>query len=176
MHTPESREKIRQARLSGDLSGSKNGMFGRKHTDVSKDKMSETRSQMVLDGRYPTYGRRHKKGYYSSVKTNREAFYRSGWELAMMKHLDADVLVETWEFETVRIQYSYNDHKRWYVPDFIVNYVDGTRWMFEIKPKEFVDTEKNRLKENAAIRHCEEQGFAGYCTLTGDELRAMKVI
>lgn len=176
MHTPEARAKHKRSQELRDRSGSKNGMFGRKHSIESCDKMSETRTAMMLAGVYPTFGTRTKKGTYVSTKTGRSHFFRSGWEEAVMKYLDACDVVATWNYECVRIPYYYNNNKRWYVPDFIVTFWGGEADMWEVKPKKFVSTQKNELKESAAREWCKQNDISTYRVLTGDDLKAMGIL
>jgi hypothetical protein len=166
MHTVEVREKLKQAHVRSPRSGEKNGMYGRHHTDMSRDKMSETRSQMVVEGRYPTFGSRTKKGIYTSTKTGQEHFYRSGWELSTMQRLDVDASVVTWQYEAVRIPYIYDNHKRWYVPDFIITFQDGHREMWEVKSTWLLKAEKTMLKEEAARIWCQTNDVQKFEVIT----------
>lgn len=176
-HSQETKDKIsRHHKEIGCLLGKKNGMFGHKHTKQAKESMSEKHADLLVKGLQRPYGKNSQKGTFENpLKSNRPAHYKSGWELAFMRWLDLNPAVASWEFESVRIPYYYNEHKRWYVPDFIVTYSDGSRKMYEIKPKEFVNSEKVLLKEQAGKSYCDQQGIDKYEILTGDSLRQMKI-
>ena len=93
-----------------------------------------------------------------------------------MEWFDMAPLVETWDYECVRIPYVYNEHKRWYVPDFLVTYTDGHREVWEVKPEEFIRSEKNVLKTEAGHAWCAENGVACYRTITGHTMQTMKFV
>jgi len=85
-------------------------------------------------------------GKYVSLKGQQSFFYRSTWELAMMQYLDADINVSSWQYECVKISYTYGNRTCWYIPDFTVVYADGRRLMYELKPKAFVNDKKIQAK------------------------------
>lgn len=92
-----------------------------------------------------------------------------------MKHLDARDDVASWDYESFRISYVYDNHKRWYVPDFTVKFIDGRSEVWEIKPKEFILSERNVLKTKAAEDWCSENE-SKYVIMTGDDLRSNGII
>lgn len=158
---------IKDARSANPLIGEKNGMFGRKHTEESKDAMSATRTQRMVEGKYKEYGKNnHRSGTYVSSKTGKEYWFRSSWELACMKYLDANENVVTWEYESVRISYIYDNHKRWYVPDFLITFTDKHSEMWELKPAKFCENEKTALKSRAAKQFCNENLISCFQILT----------
>jgi len=170
-HSEESKQKMSESASNGSRLGEKNGMFGRKHTDSAKNTMSDAKSKLILEGKFFAYGTRNKKGHYESTKNGNRHFYRSGWELAVMQFLDESSEVKNWEFESIRIPYMYDCHKRWYVPDFLVTYSDETRKLIEIKPKQFFEAERVILKSEAAQKWCVENN-ASYLIVDKDVLKS----
>ena len=73
-----------------------------------------------------------------------------------------------WDSECLRISYI-NVTKRWYVPDFFVEYTAGRKEIWEIKPKEFVDSRACQLKTEAAQKYCEQSAIDAYVILTRDD-------
>jgi hypothetical protein len=62
--------------------------------------------------------------------------YRSGWELVAAKHFDDDPLVASYAYEPFKIPYISNKKLgkiRNYIPDFLVEYVDGRINLIEVK-------------------------------------------
>lgn len=175
MHTPEVHEKIRQARLANPPRGEKNGMFGRRHSDETRAKQSEAKTRLIIEGKFKPYETRCRNGDHKSDKAGRTMHYRSGWEFAVMKHLDVNPDVMTYEYESVRVSYRYNDNKRWHVPDFIITFHDGRREMWEVKPETYIDTEKVKLKSEAARVYCEQNGMR-YLVFTRQVLRERGII
>ena len=87
-----------------------------------------------------------------------------------MKHLDSCDVVTTWDYECVRIPYTYNDNKRWYVPDFIVTFWGGESEMWEVKPKEFHLTERVIRTSEAGKKYCAENDIISYILIDKDAL------
>lgn len=176
-HSDISIQLIKDARQANPLVGANNGMFGRKHDEESKNAMSATRTQRMIEGKYKEYGRNnHRSGAYLSNKTERQCWFRSSWELAAMQYLDKNENILSWESESIRIPYRYNDNKRWYVPDFIVTFVDRHREIWELKPQKFCENEKTILKSEAAKKYCAENGVESYKLLTKEILQAMGIL
>lgn len=179
-HTDETKEKLRLSHaISGRSKGQNNGMYERGHTEISRAKMSETHSRNIIEGKAYIYGgSKHKSGWHTSSKGNDEQpmFYHSSWEEALMFHFDEDKNVIRYVFERLRIAYYYQGKKRHYVPDFLVTYCDGRRSLIEIKPKQFLDNEKTKLKAEAAQIYCETNGIEKYEILTGEILRERGII
>jgi hypothetical protein len=180
-HTEETKAKLRLSHaLTGRSKGTKNGMYGRGHTEASRVKMSEAHSRNIVEGKGYIYGGTgHSHGQYTSSKGNdgQSMYYRSSWERAMMFYLDADESVTRYDFERLRIEYwDIDHHKRHYVPDFLVTYADGHRAMYEIKPKQFLNNEKTKLKAEAARAYCEANGVQTHEILTGELLRERGII
>jgi hypothetical protein len=175
-HTDETKARIREAKRLNPPVGEKNGMFGKKHTEESRVKMSEANSIGILSGNRKSYGKNgHVRGDYVSSKTRKIHHYRSSWELAAMKYLDKVDSVLRWDSECLRISYI-NVTKRWYVPDFFVEYTDGRKEIWEIKPKEFVDSRACQLKTEAAQKYCEKSAIDAYVILTRDDLKTRGIL
>jgi TnsA-like endonuclease N terminal len=139
---------------SGELShaGEKNTMWG--HTpnmssDESKLRYSKAAIKRVLDGKSCTFTN-HKSGKYVSFKTGIEMFYRSSWELIVMKWLDKSENVVSYNHEPFTIQY---DEVRHYLPDFLITFSDGKKLLIEVKPEEFLQYEAVIKKMNAGIAY-----------------------
>lgn len=93
-----------------------------------------------------------------------------------MQWLDENDAVETYAVESLRIPYYVDDHKRWYVPDFLVTFSDGRRELWEVKPAQFIDNERTQFKAAAACAYCESKGIATYRLLTRVELEALEIL
>lgn len=177
-HTEESRVKM-QGSHKGKHNGPLNGMYGRNHDEEAKAKMSDAHTQLMIVGKRGYGNNGHLNGWYTSSKGNdgQPMFYRSSWEKAMMLHLDADVNVVRYGYERVRIPYyDTRNNKRHYVPDFLIEYTDGSHVLCEIKPKQFLDNEKTRLKADAANAWCATHKTTRYEILTGEDLRCRNIL
>lgn len=177
-HNDETKQKISQHHIETScLVGEKNGMFGKHHTDHARAAMSEKHAQLIVDGKMKPYGKNnHCSGHHVSPKLVTAVFFRSSWEEALFKHLDVSATVKTYAVEPIKISYTYNNNRRWYVPDVLVEYVDGSKRLFEVKPAEFVNNEKTRLKSAAAIEWCKQNNVQSYEILTKQDLINMGCI
>lgn len=108
--------------------------------------------------------RRVKKSHYhtgthKAVKCKKPINYRSGWELTVAKHLDADPNVVQFWYEEIKISYLSPKAKRVknYIPDFIVKYTDGTFKIIEVKRENQLNNIWVVAKANAARKWCEQQ-------------------
>lgn len=170
-HSEEAKEKIREVKNLNPPVGEKNGMFGKNHSVESRNKMSEVRTSKMIDGTIKQYGNNgHLSGYFTSEKSCATHRYRSSWELAAMKYLDKQEEISLWNYECLRIPYYYENNKRWYVPDFLIEFSDGRKEIWEIKPKELINTVANKLKTEASIKYCEENKINNYVILCKDDL------
>lgn len=106
--------------------------------------------------------RRKRKGHYHtgihlSTKTGQACKYRSGWELVYMQWLDAHAAVSSYTYERTKIPYVSNVRTgklRNYLPDFLVEFNDGSRSLVEIKPKRKVAHVTVQKKLKAAAEWC----------------------
>tara|TARA_Y100000034_G_scaffold68413_1_gene82563 strand:- start:372 stop:833 length:462 start_codon:yes stop_codon:yes gene_type:complete len=151
-------------------------MFGKNHTDEAREIMSRKRVEMIISGKVKAYGKNRIAGEYKSSKTDKKMSYRSSWELAVMKFLDENDDVLSYEYEGVRIPYYYKTKKRWHVPDFLIKFSDGSKQMWEVKPAVFIESEKVQEKAKGARKFCEELGSIEYRFITEHDLREMKVV
>jgi hypothetical protein len=175
-HTEDTRKRLSDVSKGEKRAGKNNGMFGRNHSEESRSKMSEKKSTAILESRFKSYGTRNKKGWYISTKTSKSHFFRSSWEEAVMKYLDSCDGVLTWHYESVRIPYFYSGNKRWYVPDFIIDFWSGETEMWEVKPKEFHLAERTIRTSVAGKKYCAEHDICAYVLLDKDSLNHRGII
>ena len=122
--------------------------------------------------------KRYHTGTYVSFKTGAECKYRSGWELAYMKWLDAHAEVVHFGYEAVKIPYVSNlktGKVRHYFPDFLVTFKDGSKTLVEIKPKKRVSQLAVQKKLKAAEVWCQAHG-ASLQVITECELKVMGLL
>ena len=97
-------------------------------------------------------------GEYYSAKTNTTLPYDSSYELRAMELLESDQSVSYYERCRIRIPYDYEDKTRNYCPDFLVNFANQTT-ILEVKPKKFVNSDKNVAKFSAARDYCSDNSL-----------------
>lgn len=178
-HSEKTKQRLSELRIEKGLArGENNGMFGRKHSEETRAKMSEAKARAIAEGRLPLHGTRNKKGHYVSTKTHKEHFFRSSWEEAVMKFLDTNPTVEAWEYESVRIPYVYGaeNRQRWYVPDFVIYFSNGTKEIWEVKPQEFLLTERVMNTTAAGREYCQANGFLDYRHITKEVMKDLGIL
>lgn len=116
---------------------------------LRNERLSESITNLYLEG-----GQQWAEGEYTSSKTGETHNYRSSWELRYMKELDEDNEVKTWEYETIKLPYTFKGTSRHYIPDFMVTYQDDTKVLVEVKPASLTETKQNKAKEAVAREWC----------------------
>jgi len=97
-------------------------------------------------------------GTHISPKSMHPIQYRSSWELYVCKHFDEDPRVLSYDYEPYKIAYISNlksGRVRFYIPDFVVNYADGTQKIIEVKRNSALNNNTVIKKAEAARRWCE---------------------
>jgi len=87
--------------------------------------------------------------------------FDSDLERRMMVRLDADPNVKKW-MKRHGISIPWIDgqkHQRRYVPDFIVEYIDGKRVLLEVKDPSRIDSDEVKRKRQAAEMWCNQRGM-----------------
>jgi hypothetical protein len=116
-------------------------------------KLSESIARKYIEG-----GFEWSRGKYVSTKTGKTCYYRSSWELILMKELDDDQDVSTWESESMSIPYQFDGATHRYIPDFLV-VRNGIIQIIEVKPVSLRVTPKNIAKREATQVFCAEHGW-----------------
>lgn len=107
---------------------------------------------------------------WQSKKTGRWEFADSRWEVVRMGQLDKDVTVRHWTRLAERIPYiDAAGRHRFYAPDFIIEYADGTTVVEEVKPKVKVNTPSTLMKAAAAASVLGAKGI-DYRIVTEDDI------
>jgi rhamnose utilization protein RhaD (predicted bifunctional aldolase and dehydrogenase) len=114
-----------------------------------------------------------RRGAYTSLCGD-VVTYRSGWELALMRWLDANAAVLAWRYEPFAVEYVASEASskiRQYVPDFLVVWEAGQVELLEVKPSKRI---KGRVikKAEAAAEFAHDLGCT-YSFVTEAELRAL---
>jgi len=87
--------------------------------------------------------------------------YDSELELWIMEKLDADPTVVKWmKRHGITIPWvDVQKHMRRYVPDFIVEYIDGHKSILEVKDPSRIDSDEVKRKRKAAEIWCKRRGM-----------------
>ena len=110
--------------------------------------------------------KRYRTGSYTSTKTGKKMWYRSSYELRLMKCLDHDNGVEGYEYETVIIEHKQNRvlteneihltarKNRSYTPDFIIALCKGKKLMVEVKSMGTLLSNPTQRKKMLGEQYC----------------------
>lgn len=175
-HSEKSKKQLSETRKkNGKSKGFKNPMFGKTHTEEARLKISDANVNRVLNGSF-TKNRIFETGFIFSAKMNIELFYRSSWEREYIKFLDRNNNVISFTKEKDKIAYiNTDDHKRWYIPDFLIEYKNGNKELIEIKPSCYLKHEVNKRKFKAAREFCKENNMS-FKVITEKYLKRIGII
>lgn len=102
---------------------------------------------------------KYKEGYYPSKKMGKEFKFRSGYEESVFQCLDYWSEVTAFEAEPFKIPYLFEGEAHNYTPDILIQFVDGHKELWEIKPAGQTSLPINQAKWFAAQRACEARGW-----------------
>jgi hypothetical protein len=108
-----------------------------------------------------------------STKNGHNIYYKSGWELSFIKYLDSNLDVISYVYEPFAIEYKFQ-HKRNYIPDFLVEYADGHKELVEIKPSNKLKDPQIKAKFRAAKIYCKKNNLK-FVVISRKELRRLKI-
>ena len=103
-------------------------------------------------------------GYFSSYKNKRQINFESKLEHDFYLLLEFDETIKSYQEQPFKVYYIYQDKKRRYTPDTLVNYIDGIQKVFEVKPifkiqndvelQEKIELQKQKIKEEKNLELC----------------------
>lgn len=97
-------------------------------------------------------------GHFNSKKNKSRLYFRSSYEERAFELLEEDDQVIRYEVEPFKIEYvSDKGIKRYYVPDILVYYDDGSIKLVEVKPEVFIKARDS--KYIAAQHYCRALGY-----------------
>lgn len=90
-------------------------------------------------------------GFFSSYKNQKQIDFESKLEHDFYLSLEFNEKIKSYQEQPFKIYYVYDNKKRPYTPDTLVNYTDGTQKVFEVKPKEKIDND-SELQEKIELQ------------------------
>lgn len=130
---------------------------------------SEAAAIAIANGH--TRGRSFSRYLWQSSKTGEWNVADSTFEGARMQQLDEDESVEYWSKCADKISYAdpVSGVVRTYIPDFFIEYSDGSRMVEEIKPLGLTNTPVNKAKSASAKMFYHDKGVE-YVVVTEDDI------
>jgi hypothetical protein len=125
----------------------------------ARQKISEQNVKRYLETGHLTTYKNCKRGYYQNKKNGVEEYFHSSWEEILMIQLDEDINVLTWtKKHGIVIKYKHDGILKSYIPDFLIEYVDGSKIIEEVKGY-VEDIEIFKLKKKACEDYCLKNGL-----------------
>lgn len=131
-------------------------------------KISKSITERILSGNFKPYTH-YKTGHFVSIKSNKQMYYRSSYELIALENLEADESVCEFDTEIISIPYEHNNRTHNYIPDIWVKKSNGEVFLIEVKMKWALDDEFVSAKAQAANKFCSNLSWK-YLILTEDDL------
>jgi len=121
---------------------------------------SSGKRKATADKRSHRYlGRKIAIGVFYSAKSGLTFRYDSALEKTWFSILEGDPAVKHFLRTPVGIPYVYQGEPHIYKPDILVEYIDGRKFLVEIKHPATVDDPKNMSKHEAAAKWCLQAGM-----------------
>lgn len=109
-----------------------------------RENMSKIISKLYADGTVTNESNKYKTGKYES-KLGEIFLYSSSYELDSMILFDESTNIKYWTNKHgIRVKYFYNNLNRHYVPDFLIEFLNGETYIIEMKGW---NTEEVNIKE-----------------------------
>ncbi len=133
---------------------------GKKNSMEAREKLSKTRSERLANGTIKNAHGFFKYGTQMTKKSGKQHF-DSSYERVMFDILDACPSVVSWtKNHKIVIPYpGKNGLVKNHVPDFLINWKDGSVTVYEVKPFNLIDFRNNPRKILAAAMYCQERGY-----------------
>jgi hypothetical protein len=113
-------------------------------TKEFRENMSKIISKLYSEGTISNESNKYKTGKYES-KVGETFLYSSSYELDSMILFDESPNVKSWTNKHgIRVKYFYNNLNRHYVPDFLIDFLNGETYIIEMKGW---NTEEVNVKE-----------------------------
>lgn len=144
--TKEDNESLR--RLSEDRMGNGNPMHGTKMSDEQKKLRSDMMRDRILSGEFTPNSNNRNTHWESSFNGKK---YRSSWEAVY------HALYPEAEYETLRIEYNYQNSMFVYIVDFINH---NTKEVIEVKPSKMIHDAQTSAKINALTAWAKQNNYS----------------
>jgi hypothetical protein len=113
-------------------------------TKEFRENMSKIISKLYSEGTISNESNKYKTGKYKS-KVGETFLYSSSYELDSMILFDESPNIKCWTNKHgIRVKYFYNNLNRHYVPDFLIDFLNGETYIIEMKGW---NTEEVNVKE-----------------------------
>ena len=132
-------------------------------------------------GKRKTKVPKFRKGEFISAKNGgRLIKYRSGWECKCYEFLEQWNKVIAYAGEPINIPYMWHDENmqpvcKTYKPDLIVDFIDGRREVWEIKPSSQTGIEQNKAKWMSAKQYCLVRNW-GFQVITEQGIEKLRIL
>lgn len=95
----------------------------------------------------------------SDKNGGKEMKYRSGYECEVYESLEALNNIKKYDVEPFSVLYTFQGESHRYIPDLSIQFTDGSIEVWEIKPSNQTQLERNQKKWEACNEHCKARGW-----------------
>lgn len=141
------------------------------------EKQRDTIVRLMHEGKWKAGYPRSKKGFcFPKHRCKKDqVYFRSSYEAIYCYYLDNNPDVEWFTFESFRIEYEYQGQKRYYVPDFLVQWSNPNQLsIIEIKAEFLIEDEKVQVKNERAIVFADTHGM-DFRMISCEEIAALGI-
>ena len=129
-------------------------LTGLKRSLKSRENISKAISELYLNN-WSTISK-HKHGFFKTLKYSKgKIFYRSSYELELLKQLERNLNVKMIYPESIRIKYRYSNFNHYTVPDFKV-ITKKFKYLIEVKPISKLNDVIQKIKIKAMKSYANE--------------------
>lgn len=132
-----------------------NSFKGHRHNEETRKIMSDKFVQRVINnnGKHPSISG-YKQGWFYSNKNNKEIAFDSSYEEKYYQILENDIDVKRYYRSSLKLNYILNGITKTYNPDLIVEFINDSKELIEIKPDRRLEEPEIVAKHNAAQQYC----------------------
>jgi hypothetical protein len=99
------------------------------------------------------------RGEFESKKMGRCIKYKSRLECDFIGCLERDSDIKAFHYENIKIPYYFQGAWHNYIPDLLVEFIDSSVQIWEIKPANQLDLDQNKAKWASAHNHAANRGW-----------------
>ena len=152
INSPEAREKMK-----GNTNGK--GNIGKHRSKDARENYSKAAAKRLIQNKNngkTSYG---KISYFYSKKNNKTFCCLSNGEKQCLQFLESNNDILKYNTNPLRILYTYQRRKHYYVPDVLVEYNNGKQILIEVKQENGLKDKQVQAKAKAAIQYCKENNM-----------------
>lgn len=160
-----------------DKRGENNPTWGSKYHTSDEIKAFKEHNSNIMIERITNgiHSSSYTNGKFLSAKNNKDFLYRSSYELRMLNILEHLDCIVNYQYEKIAIPYMFGGITHNYIPDFLIEFNDGTIVLCEIGPSTFKihKNAREKAKQESALEYCRENNI-NFTIITDDSINRLE--